>query len=495
LVAFIGDDHFQLTISSGSIGGVAWFPLGPREVYRPAYPVSRRYFENVNHSNTVINNTVINNYYDNSNVTNIVYANRHVEGAVVAVPATAFVQSQPVSRSAVRISRDMIARTPVAAAPSLAPTERSVRGAAAQRDKPPRRAFERPAIVRTAPPAARVGFAAQEQQLKAKPGRPLDDDARKQLKPAAAEAAPVVKVIAPTDGAPKATRRPPPAPTAKPTEVRGRSDERTGTLAPMQDGAPSQARRPVPAAKPPKERDKVEQRGREEQGGQPVARPPEPPHGAPQPEIAPTPPVPESRPPKPRDKSEQRDNGDQRGKPVARPPTPQPETARQQEATPSVPTSRSPEPRDKSEQRDNGDRRGQPAAKPPRERAAEEKAVPSQVAPPAPATKRPPQRASEPKMTQPKQAAPPPAPTAQKPAQRAKPEPKPAAKQVEPRRPVAESEKRPTQSAPKAEPRTQESKPAADEPNNKKKASDKKKRDEEQQNEETLGTDKRKHTE
>jgi len=56
----VGGDDFQLTISSGNVGGVAWFPLGPREVYRPSYPVSRGYFENVNQSNTVINTTVIN---------------------------------------------------------------------------------------------------------------------------------------------------------------------------------------------------------------------------------------------------------------------------------------------------------------------------------------------------------------------------------------------------------------------------------------------------
>ena len=97
-MAFVGGNNFQLSISSGNVGGVAWFPLGPREVYRPSYPVSRGYFENVNRSNTVINNTVINNYYNNTNVTNVVYANRQVPGAVVAVPTTAFVQSQPVAK-------------------------------------------------------------------------------------------------------------------------------------------------------------------------------------------------------------------------------------------------------------------------------------------------------------------------------------------------------------------------------------------------------------
>ena len=55
LVAFVGGSNFQLSISSGNVGGIAWFPLGPREVYRPSYAVSRHYFENVNVSNTVIN--------------------------------------------------------------------------------------------------------------------------------------------------------------------------------------------------------------------------------------------------------------------------------------------------------------------------------------------------------------------------------------------------------------------------------------------------------
>ena len=153
LVAFVGGSNFQIAISSGNVGGVAWFPLGPREVYRPSYAVSRGYFENVNRSNTVVNTTVINNYYNNSNVTNVVYANRQVPGAVVAVPTTTFVQSQPVQRAAVRVSPAMVASAPVAAVAAVAPTERSVRGAGAAGDKPPPRVFERTAVARTAPPA------------------------------------------------------------------------------------------------------------------------------------------------------------------------------------------------------------------------------------------------------------------------------------------------------------------------------------------------------
>jgi hypothetical protein len=209
LVVFIGGDNFQLAISSGSIGGVAWFPLGPREVYRPAYPVSRSYFENVNRSNTVINNTVINNVYNNINVTNIVYANRRVPGAVVAVPKTTFVQSQPISKAVVRVAPEAIADRPAAIAAPVVPTQKSVRGGAAQAEKPPQRVFERPVIARSAPPPAHPGFAAQEAQLATTPGKPLDDNARKALKPTTVVVAPPkVKLVVPAKEPPRVLSAP-----------------------------------------------------------------------------------------------------------------------------------------------------------------------------------------------------------------------------------------------------------------------------------------------
>src|SRR6185437_2671138 len=45
LVVFVG----------GGGGNVAWFPLGPREVYVPSYPVSRQYMDRVNVSSTTVN--------------------------------------------------------------------------------------------------------------------------------------------------------------------------------------------------------------------------------------------------------------------------------------------------------------------------------------------------------------------------------------------------------------------------------------------------------
>jgi hypothetical protein len=321
LVVFVGGDNFQISISSGNVGGVAWFPLAPREVYRPSYAVSRGYFERVNVSNTVVNTTVINNYYNNTNVTNVVYANRQVPGAVVAVPTAAFVQSQPVSKEAVRVSQEMMVSRPVAIAPPVAPTEKSVRGAAAQGEKPPSKVLERPVVARTAPPAAHAGFAAQQPQLAAKPGKPLDDDARKELKPAAAAFRPAVKVIAKNEEAPPTKKLPAVAAgtkpgDAKPSEARGKYDERKAAQAPAianapgapkQGAAPVQAAPTVPAAQP------GDQRGKSEQ---PVSAP------APTGPAQVAPPAPAAQSPEQRIKTEQRDRGEQRAQPTARPPAP-----------------------------------------------------------------------------------------------------------------------------------------------------------------------------
>lgn len=479
LVAFVGGDNFQLRISSGNVGGVAWFPLAPREVYRPSYAVSRGYFENINRSNTVVNTTVINNYYNNSNVTNVVYANRQVAGAVIAVPATAFVQSQPVSRARVEMPRELIASAPIALVPRVAPVEKSVRGAAAQGGKPPGRVFERPVVARTAPPAAHAGFAAQQQQLAAKPGTPLDPAARQALKPAPAVPAPVVKVVIPPQVAPPTALPPrvaPNMPAGKAGDKRGKSDERNVPATPATSGttgAAPQAATSIPAAQPPEQRGKSDLRGKADQRAQPVA--PVPPAPAPAQSAAPkrvAPPQPApvmpAAPPAeqrakrdPRDQANQRGNEGQRVQPVApvapsspvqRPSPAQP--APSQAVPPSPPT---PQP----EQRGRSEPRGQPNAAPPLQRTIEPKTALPQIVPPARAAQPPPQ--------------PPRA------------EPVPAIRQAEPRAPATapNAPQRPpqSQSAPKAEPRGQEPKPAAGQPedrkNDKKKDKEEQKRDEE----------------
>jgi hypothetical protein len=240
LVAFVGGNNFQLSISTGNVGAVGWFPLGPREVYRPWYASSRRYFEQVNVSNTVVNTTVINNYYNNTNVTNVNYVNRQVPGAVVAVPTTAFVQSQPVQRAAVRMTPQMAASAPVAQGAAVAPTERSVRGAAAQGGAPPARAFERQVVAKNAPAPAPANFAAQRQQLEKQPGRPLDEACAEGSPRAPATPAPQAKVVAQSQAAPPTAA--PPA--QSPERGKGRERGKDGQPAEAAPGTPPQMAAP-----------------------------------------------------------------------------------------------------------------------------------------------------------------------------------------------------------------------------------------------------------
>jgi len=183
LVAWVGGPHFSvgIGIGGGSGVGVAWFPLGPRDVYCPSYHVSRRYVQNVNISNTtVINQTNITNVYNNVyvnktvNVTNIRYQNQTAPNAVTATSHQAFTSAQPVARNMVRVDAREVASAPVAPlTPTVAPQQRSVLGAGAEvRVRPPAVAVSRPVVAKTAPPPAPVSFVKQQQAIQANGGRP-----------------------------------------------------------------------------------------------------------------------------------------------------------------------------------------------------------------------------------------------------------------------------------------------------------------------------------
>ena len=235
LVAFIGGGDLRLSLSVGGVGaGIAWFPLGPGEVYQPAYRVSREYFTNVNVSNTRITNVNITNVYNsyttNTAVTNVTYRNREAPGAVTAVPATAFVQSQSVARAAVQVPRELITQQPVSAVARVAPTRASVVATAAAAPaggagpgRPPARALQREVVARTKPPAPPPAFAARQAALAANPGRPGEPGAATTQQPAAAGATPArnVKVVTPTQAAA-------PAPKEESRRGRGQLERRAG---------------------------------------------------------------------------------------------------------------------------------------------------------------------------------------------------------------------------------------------------------------------------
>ena len=162
--------------------GVAWFALGPREVYVPSYPVSRRYVNNINVSNTTVNTTVINNVYNTTiinnktiNVTNVNYVNRNVPGAVVATTSQAFTTAQPIARNSVHVDERAIVSAPVrVVTPAVVPTKQSVLGGGRSVSARPSAIVQtRTVVARVAPPAPPPAFERRQEAITANGGRPL----------------------------------------------------------------------------------------------------------------------------------------------------------------------------------------------------------------------------------------------------------------------------------------------------------------------------------
>ena len=120
LVAWVGAPSAGAPAVFGS--DVGWFPLGPHEVYLPAYRVSVNYVRNVNLTNTTgINNTTIASIYQN-NMPPAHYANNR-PAAVTAVPQNVFVAAQGVGANALRLPPAVLAGALVTGtAPAIAPT-------------------------------------------------------------------------------------------------------------------------------------------------------------------------------------------------------------------------------------------------------------------------------------------------------------------------------------------------------------------------------------
>jgi hypothetical protein len=212
LVAWVGGPHFVAGI--GFAGGgfaagvnVGWFPLGPREVFVPSYPVSRAYVTNVNISNTTVNQTVINNYYNttvvNRNVTvdNVHYMNQSVAGAVTATSPHAFTSAQPVGRNMVAVNQQEVASAPAAVrAPAVVPPKQAVLGSGAPSNfHPPASIQSRAVVAKTAPPPPPPTFTARQAAIEKNQGQPISYAQERQLATvqAKAAAAPAVKVAPP----------------------------------------------------------------------------------------------------------------------------------------------------------------------------------------------------------------------------------------------------------------------------------------------------------
>jgi hypothetical protein len=173
LVAWVGAPSAGAPAVFGS--NVGWFPLGPHEVYLPAYRVSVNYVRNVNLTNTTgINNTAIASIYQN-NMPPAHYANNR-PAAVTAVAQNIFVAAQRVGANALRLPPAVLAGALVTgSAPAIAPTRQSALGPPPPRGvaRPPAALTRRSVVAHAIPPRAPVPFEEQLAAMQGSGGRPL----------------------------------------------------------------------------------------------------------------------------------------------------------------------------------------------------------------------------------------------------------------------------------------------------------------------------------
>ncbi len=299
LVAWVGGPGAGIGV------GVAWFPLGPREVFVPPYAVSERYVTNLNVTGTRITNVEVTNVYRevviNKTVVNTTYVNRTY---VTATSSQAFTGGQPVGRNIVKVDAQTIARAPVgtAAGAGVAPQQRSVFGAnapAGNAARPPAQLASRAVVAKKAPPPPPVSFATQQKAIQSNGGKPLGVAQMKAMQPAVA-ARPAVRVAPPapkTAPPPKSAARPPqPAPGAKPANMPAANAPRPGNPPPANANRPPAAAPENRPAPPPANANRPPAVAPENRPAPPPANANRPPAAAPENRPAP-PPANANRPP------------------------------------------------------------------------------------------------------------------------------------------------------------------------------------------------------
>jgi hypothetical protein len=264
LVAFVGGGGFAASIDIGGAAGVgvAWFPLGPRDVWVPSYHVSAVYMTNVNVTNSVvINRTQITNVYNTTvvnrtTVVNTTYMYQSSPGAVTAVSKSAFQNGEPVGKAAVQVNAQEIQHARVVETAAIAPTPRAIAGPnapARTSARPPAALASRPVVTKMAPSARAIPVG------QTKPAAPTAYRSMANAKPPTAHpvvqrAAPANKAAQPSAARPPAvqTARPNaapairPAPAEQPVERSNQPEERKEE-APVNKPAPTPDRTPPPS--------------------------------------------------------------------------------------------------------------------------------------------------------------------------------------------------------------------------------------------------------
>jgi len=137
LVAFVGGGNggsrWGVSVSGGA-PGVAWFPLGPGEAYRPTYSQNQRYVERIN-----VNISL--------NRPGNVYVNQRVPHAIAVMPEHDFQRGVPIRPGSHADFHDAdFGRLPVHAGLPLAPVRESRSGSSPVLHQEPPRVFANPVM-------------------------------------------------------------------------------------------------------------------------------------------------------------------------------------------------------------------------------------------------------------------------------------------------------------------------------------------------------------
>ena len=273
VVGFVGGGGgFSVGIGfGGGFAGVAWFPLGPRDVYIPGYRSSARYVQYVNVTNSrVVNVTQVTSVYNtrfanqSEEVNRMHYTYANNAAAVTAVSRETFVNARPVAGASVRVSTEQLQTARVTEVKPFAPTRSSYVSATAKVSyAKPKVAFsQRQVVARLNPPPPVANHAAPRVVNAQTPPRGAAAPARGGIPPARSEnlAQPDARVNnQPTRENPSAPRpnvytnenipRSQPATTEKQQENPAYQQPRPNERA--QEAAPQTQRPPVRYAPPP----------------------------------------------------------------------------------------------------------------------------------------------------------------------------------------------------------------------------------------------------
>ena len=267
LVVFVGGPRFGVSMSfGGGGGGVAWFPLGPREVYVPPYRTSVRYVQNVNVTNTTVNVVNVTNVYNNVNVNKVTYMHQNNIQAVTAVSHDTFVNARPVGAATVRVNAQQMQTAEVQRNFTVAPVQKSVVGASAVATaKPPAAVMQRQVVAKMAPPPARAPFNGGPQPVRTfKPSNPVIQQQQTQQRQ---QTAPQQQQ---QTQQPQRSFQPPPQPAQQQPQVQQRSQQQLPPQQQQQIQQPTRTFQPPTQPAQQQQQNQQQQRPQVNQSRQPV---------------------------------------------------------------------------------------------------------------------------------------------------------------------------------------------------------------------------------